>query len=143
MFFCFLRNKSCLKFKSDLQCLNKTLISLLVEPNNYVVATDKLLELEPNQDMNTKISEKCSEEIAVNNNLEKINLKETPKRVYDLVWFNIIGFAVLHLMALYGLYLCFQCHFLTVVWGKWKRKLQVLWQYQLRSKLHVNKYGKS
>nr|CAI5859712.1 unnamed protein product [Callosobruchus analis] len=33
-----------------------------------------------------------------------------------IVWKNALGFLTLHLLALYGLYLCFYCHPLTVFW---------------------------
>lgn len=33
-----------------------------------------------------------------------------------IVWFNALGFLVLHLAALYGIYLCFYAKFLTSVW---------------------------
>lgn len=35
-----------------------------------------------------------------------------------IVWKNAIGFLFLHLAALYGLYLCFFAHWLTIVWSK-------------------------
>lgn len=35
-----------------------------------------------------------------------------------IVWFNAIGFLVLHLLALYGCFRLPQCHILTPLWGK-------------------------
>lgn len=40
-----------------------------------------------------------------------------------IVWFNAIGFLVLHLAALYGFYLGFYCKLATVYWCKYKLKL--------------------
>lgn len=36
-----------------------------------------------------------------------------------IVWFNAIGFLIMHLAALYGYYLCFQAKFLTILWSKY------------------------
>lgn len=35
-----------------------------------------------------------------------------------LVWKNVIGFLILHMFALYGLYLCFYARFWTLLYGK-------------------------
>lgn len=39
---------------------------------------------------------------------------------WDIVWFNLIGFAVLHLATLYGYYLMFtgEVKFATLLWSK-------------------------
>lgn len=36
----------------------------------------------------------------------------------DIVWKNALGFLVLHLTALYGLYLCLYAHTATIFWSK-------------------------
>lgn len=36
-----------------------------------------------------------------------------------IVWKNAVGFLILHLMALYGLYLCFFVKSATVIWRKY------------------------
>lgn len=35
-----------------------------------------------------------------------------------IVWFNAIGFLFLHIMALYGFFLLFSSHILTLLWSK-------------------------
>lgn len=35
-----------------------------------------------------------------------------------IVWFNAIGFLIMHLCALYGYYLCSQTKWKTFVWSK-------------------------
>lgn len=36
----------------------------------------------------------------------------------SVVWKNALGFLVLHLLALYGVYLCFYAHTATILWSE-------------------------
>lgn len=36
----------------------------------------------------------------------------------EVVWFNAIGFLMLHLCGLIGLYMCGVCHTFTIIWSK-------------------------
>lgn len=40
---------------------------------------------------------------------------------HKIVWFNAIGFLYLHLVAVYGVYLCLtgRAHILTTIWSKY------------------------
>lgn len=52
----------------------------------------------------------------INNNEEKSSVAEYKRQI---VWFNAIGFLILHLAAAYSLYLSFtKAKFLTNVWSK-------------------------
>lgn len=71
----------------------------------------------------TKFSHEDEEELLVekyhemNNNGEDVSPKYEYKM--EIVWFNAIGFLILHLGALYGVYLGFtRAKLLTVLWGK-------------------------
>lgn len=50
---------------------------------------------------------------------EDVVIEEKPYK-REIVWFNAIGFLILHLAAVYGTFLCiFNAKFPTVVWGSW------------------------
>lgn len=52
---------------------------------------------------------------------EDVRIDEKPDYEYkmEIVWFNTIGFLILHLAALYGTYLIFtSAKFLTIFWSE-------------------------
>ncbi|XP_065222781.1 acyl-CoA Delta-9 desaturase-like [Planococcus citri] len=57
---------------------------------------------------------------------EDVVIEEKPYKM-EIVWFNAIGFLLLHLAALYGTYLCiFSAKFLTTLWGVFTAYLAAL-----------------
>lgn len=57
------------------------------------------------------------DDVAEKEQLRKIGTDLSFK--HKIVWKNAIGFAILHILALYGLYLCKHAQPLTIFWCKY------------------------
>lgn len=71
----------------------------------------------PNVSMPTGVLHECDDEVSTQIIAEE--LKKPSDRKLQLVWRNIILFIYLHIVALYGLYICFtNAKWTTLLFGK-------------------------
>lgn len=73
----------------------------------------------PNVSLPTGVLHECDDDISTRVIAEEV--QKPTERKLELVWRNIILFIYLHMVGLYGLYLCFtSAKWRTVIFGEYK-----------------------